>query len=213
MPHKTIDLDPTAHLTVGVLGEGDELRFVLQGSAGGELVTLTIDREQTAALSEAIGDLLSVLQEQYARELNELAIPVQERLYLLEPVQPLFPVAHFQLAYHAARDRAVVIAVELLHIQHTPDRAARVARFWVTREQLVALARRAEYLLGGPDLLCPFCGQPVEPEGTAARASTRGGSGPLASTPPLGSAQCGGRCSARNWSICWYISSVTGSGS
>jgi uncharacterized repeat protein (TIGR03847 family) len=152
-------------LTVGVRGKGEEQQFVLQGSAGPNLVTLRIDREQAAALSEAIGELLALLAERYPRDLNELAIPIHDRMRLLEPVQPSFSIAHFQLAYKAEQDRAVVIAVELQRIRLTPARAARIVRFWVTREQLVALARRVEYVLGAPSTACPFCGQPIDPEG------------------------------------------------
>jgi hypothetical protein len=59
----------------------------------------------------------------------------------------------------------VVIALELQRIRHEPPRAARVIRFWVTREQLVALARRVETILGTPSAACPFCGQPIGPDG------------------------------------------------
>ena len=164
MPRGTINLDPTAYLTAGVRGEGEARQFVLQGSGGQDLVSLILDREQAAALSEAIDELLALLGERYPRDLDELAIPAHDRMALLNPVQPHFAIAHFQLAYKAERDRAVIIAVELQRIRHTPPRRARVVRFWVTREQLVGLARRVERVLGAPVAACPFCGQPLGPD-------------------------------------------------
>ena len=162
MFNTVIDLDPTDHITVDTFGASEERTFVLQAQAGERLVTLTIDSDQLLALSIAGNELLDILDEEYSRELYLLRIPSPELLALRSPIDPLFEIAQFQLGYDADRDTLLIIVVELpanLALEHT-DLA--VVRFWISREQMVALRRQIDQVLGISPRICPGCGQPIE---------------------------------------------------
>ena len=72
MPDKIIDLNPAEHITVDVIEGPRDRTFLLQGQSDDTLVSLTIDREQAAALSIAGSELLDILEEYYSREIKRL---------------------------------------------------------------------------------------------------------------------------------------------
>jgi uncharacterized repeat protein (TIGR03847 family) len=129
------------------------------------MVTLIIDVEQAAALAVAGSELLDVLEEQYPREINRFRVPSEDSMSLQRPIYPLFEVAHFQLGYDDERDQAAIIALELPPTDETAVEDLRVVRFWVTREQIVALVRHIENVMGTYVPICPACGEPIELEG------------------------------------------------
>ena len=162
MPNTVIDLDPTDHITVDTLSASEERMFALQGQAGERLVTLKIDSDQLLGLSIAGNELLDILDEEYSRELYWLRIPPPELLALRSPIDPLFEIAQFQLGYDAERDALLIIVVELpahLDLEHVD---LVVVRFWISREQMVALLRQIDQVLGISPRICPGCGQPIE---------------------------------------------------
>ena len=165
MPDKIVDLNPAGHITVDVLeGPGDRT-FLLQGQSDDSLVSLIIDREQAAALSTAGSELLDILEEHYSRDIHRLWIPREASMRLRMPAEPLFEVAEFQLGYDEQHDSVVIITIEL-PLGGRPDASdLGIVRFWITREQVIALVRKIEQILE-PDLpICLACGQPMDPSG------------------------------------------------
>jgi uncharacterized repeat protein (TIGR03847 family) len=165
MSHEVIDLDPAEQITVDAVGELEDYTFVLQGSAGRQLVSLVLEREQVLALALAGSELLEILDQEYGRELDQLQIPVSENMSLQAPVEPLFQIAQFQLGYDAERDYLVIIAVELPSSIESDGLELAVVRFWLSREQMVALIRRIETVIANAPPLCPACGEPMDPLG------------------------------------------------
>jgi uncharacterized repeat protein (TIGR03847 family) len=157
-----IDLDPTDHITIDTFGASEEGTFVLQGQAGECLIALTLDSDQLLGLSIAGNELLDILDEEYPRELNLLQIPPPERLALRLPIDPLFAIAQFQLGYDAGRDALLIIVIELPADLDLEQTEFAVVRFWISREQMVALLRQMDQVLGVTLRICPGCGQPIE---------------------------------------------------
>jgi uncharacterized repeat protein (TIGR03847 family) len=162
---QVIDLNPAQQLMLDARGASDEHVFVLQGRSGEREVTLVIDQAQAGALAEATHELLDLLDRQYPRPINELEIPYLARMSPQEPVRPMLHVAYFQLAYQAEGDRAVLIAAELRRIRTLGPQDRRLVRFWMTREQLLGIARQIERTLAGRGPVCLACGQPLDPNG------------------------------------------------
>ena len=165
MSNKVIDLNPTEHITVDAMGNPSERTFLLQGQAGGRLITLILEQEQVLALSIAGDELLDILEEQYSRELNQFQIPSPESMTLQAPVEPLFQIAQFQLGYDAERDYLVIIAIELPTGPEIDVTNLAVVRFWFTREQMFALLGQIDDVISGRPPLCPACGEPIDPRG------------------------------------------------
>jgi uncharacterized repeat protein (TIGR03847 family) len=165
MARQVIDLNPAQQLMLDVRGASGEHIFVLQGRAREREVTLIIDQAQASALADATHQLFDLLDKQYPRPINDLEIPYLARMSPQEPVRRMLHVAYFQLAYQAESDRAVLIAAELRRIRTLTPQDPRLVRFWVTREQLLGIARRIERILVGPGPVCPACGQPLDAKG------------------------------------------------
>jgi len=162
---QVIDLNPAEQLVLDVRGASDETVFLLQGRVGKHEVTLIIDQAQAGALADATHELFDLLDKRYPRPINELEIPYLARMSPQELARPMLHVAYFQLAYQAESDRAVLIAAELRRIRTLEPQEPRLVRFWLTREQLLGIARRIERILVGPGPVCPACGQPLGPAG------------------------------------------------
>lgn len=162
MSGKIVDLNPAEHLVVEAIGAPEEPLFLIQASAGDREAALVIDSDQAVALVDAIHELLDLLDQQYPRAINHLELPHLGRMAPRPWSQPMFHVAHFQLAYQEEGDRTVVIAVELQRVRPLREEP-RIIRLWMTREELLGIARRLERALMGQGPICPACGQPLEP--------------------------------------------------
>jgi uncharacterized repeat protein (TIGR03847 family) len=156
-----IDLDPIEHITVEAIGVAEGRNFVLQGQSEDQLVTLSLDSDQIQGLSIAGNELLDILDEEYPRDLDLLQIPSSEHMVLREPIDPLFEIAQFQLGYDAERDSLIIIVIELPAGLELSTTELAIVRFWLSREQMVALLRQIDQVLGLSLRICPGCGQPM----------------------------------------------------
>ncbi len=146
------DLPEVERLTVGTVGPTGQRTFLLQARQGAQLVTLKMEKQQVAALSEYLGKLL-----------GELSSPAElpEDLELEEPAEPDWAVGTLGLSYDEASDRVLLVAEEAV----PEGEEAAAARFAATREQVAALAIRGVQLVQAGRPPCPFCGYPLEPSG------------------------------------------------
>jgi uncharacterized repeat protein (TIGR03847 family) len=165
MAQEIYDLDPAEHLTVDVIDEENDRIFLLQGQSGDSVVTLLIDQEQAVALSLASSELLDILAESFPREINPFAVPSPDTMSCQKPIHPLFQVAQFQLGYDDTRDETVIISIELPPDDELEAEDLRIVRFWISREQLVALVRQIEHIIDTYIPICPACGEPIKPDG------------------------------------------------
>ena len=162
MSSKVVDLNPAEDLVVDAIGTPEEPLFLIQARTSEQQVALAIDGDQAVALVDAIHELFDLLDKQYPRAINELDLPHLGRMAPRPPSQPMFHVAHFQLAYQAEGDSTIVIAVELQRVKAL-EQEPRVIRLWMTREELLGIARRLERTLLGQGPACPACGQALGP--------------------------------------------------
>ena len=159
MPHTEIELDPVDFVTIGTVGPKGRRVFHLQGGRSGRIITLTIEKEQAQALSEAISEMLSDLDEKHPGELRSQARLSPEAIAgddmsLREPIEPLFRVTQMGLGYDEERDLIVLVAQELVIGEDdvlTPD--PQTVRLWGTRQQFRALSDHVQSVVrqGRPD--------------------------------------------------------------
>ncbi len=151
------DLNPVTHITVGAIGEPGKRTFYLQGRQGLTIVTLIVEKEQVAALSHGIDELLErlgiekkVLVNAYAMELSH-------------PIEPVFRVGQLGLGYDAEQKLMMLVAYEL-PAEEEPV-SVDVVRFWATAEQMRAVARHAAAIVAAGRPICVLCGRPIDPAG------------------------------------------------
>jgi uncharacterized repeat protein (TIGR03847 family) len=156
MPHVDLELNPVDFITVGTVGPKGRRLFHLQAGRGAQVVSLTIEKEQARALTEALVEMLDDLAKH-----NELDLPPDTiemtglNMDLREPIEPQFRVAQMGLGYDKERDLVVLVAQEMIALEEgqepeTLDLAAvqpSVVRLWATRRQMRALSLHAQQVV------------------------------------------------------------------
>ena len=177
-----IELDPVDHLTAGAVGEPGARTFFLQGRQGTRLVTLLIEKEQVQLLAASVVEILSRVGADPPEE-TELG-----DMNLEPPLEPEWRAGRLAIRYDEGRDllsldveervadsgdededqdeddeadEGVLVPPPGLEGEEEPGRV----RFWATREQMLALARQGAAVCAAGRPTCPFCLNPIDPEG------------------------------------------------
>lgn len=183
MPTIEHDLNPVTRLTVDAIGEPGKRVFYIQGGKLDQVITLVVEKIQVQSLAAAVDEFLTEIANRYP-DLQPPAADYQEaEMHILPPVDPLFRAGQLALAYDNETDRAILIAHEITLEDDLPfeenqgpeaggdpsasDSASssQVVRFWSTRSQILAMARWGLEVSSRGRPICPYCGQPIEPEG------------------------------------------------
>lgn len=164
MPRFELDLDPVDHLTADAIGKPGQRVFYLQAWQAERTVTLLIEKFQLQSLSVGVEQFLAEVAEQNPDLPEASASFDEERMRIHPPVDPMFRIGEIGLGYDQARDRAVIIASEVVLEGAEPETAG-IVRIWCTRDQLRALARWSAEVVARGRPICPQCSQPMEPEG------------------------------------------------
>jgi uncharacterized repeat protein (TIGR03847 family) len=183
---RSFDLPDAESVTVGTVGEPGRRTFYLQLRNEDLTVTLKLEKEQVAGLSQYLSEILS--------DLPAPTSPPPEAPELIEPLLAEWAVGLVQLAYHSSEDRIVIVAEEVAAAGSDQDPASMdpasmedvasiergagehgspdvsgeeraSVRFSITPGQASALARRGLELVEAGRPPCPLCGHPIDPEG------------------------------------------------
>jgi uncharacterized repeat protein (TIGR03847 family) len=160
MPETNIlhDLNPVSHITATAVGDPGKRTFYIQARQGQTIVTLLSEKEQVAALSRGIDEMLERLGT--ARQLTQAP---ESEMELAEPIDPVFRVGQLGLGYDTDQNMIVLVAYELPEIEDAETINA--VRFWATADQMRRLARHAAASVAGGRPICVLCGRPIDPEG------------------------------------------------
>ncbi|WP_409482927.1 DUF3090 domain-containing protein [Arsenicicoccus dermatophilus] len=177
--------DPPERFVAGTVGPPGQRTFFLQAAGGGRLVSMSLEKQQVQVLADRCNDLI----DRYAPvEGSEAAASrLQDNDPLGTPIEDEFRIQSLGLAYEpvrgvvvidcadgdldvdtddpldeAARDDALA-AMGLSAEQATPP--ATVVRVVLAPAQARAFARRSLALVAAGRAPCPFCGEPLDPEG------------------------------------------------
>lgn len=154
----TFDLREPDRFTAGAVGEPGARVFFLQAVEGTQVVSLRLEKQQVGALGQYLQGVLNDLP----------VVPVTERpsdMDLVEPVVAEWVVGTLGVAYDTEADRIVLQADELVDEDDEDEEAAGLARFHLTRAQVVAFCEHADSLVAAGRPPCPICGQPMDPDG------------------------------------------------
>lgn len=176
MPRIEIDLNPVIHITTDAIGQPGHRVFYIQGRNEKREVTVIVEKVQIQTLALGVEDFLAEILQRYP-ELAPVETDYDEgMMHIQPPVDPLFRVGELGLAYDADQDLAVLVVREIqsadsddeMGMENEAENAEEetsVVRYWCTRSQLYAMSRWGLEVSGRGRPVCPYCGQPMEPEG------------------------------------------------
>src|SRR6195952_3463274 len=154
---------------VGTVGYPGARAFYLQARTGRQVVSVALEKEQSAALAEKIDELLDELM---AEDGNPSSVPALTPIELIDndpldqPVQPEFRVGALSLGWDPSTAQIVVEAYPILD----GDEAESDEVFIDPPELLVvrmpmgtarAFATRTLEVVGAGRISCPICGEPM----------------------------------------------------
>lgn len=158
MAGESFELDPVDRITAGAVGDPGERIFFVQAENARRQVTLLAEKEQVAALAQALEQILEALPES-----EEGPLPGEETLELAEPLEPEWQAGSMAIEYDEDEDKIAITISEAL-----PDDAEEepaTARFVASRSQVRALTVHAMEVVAAGRPRCQFCGEPLETAG------------------------------------------------
>lgn len=169
---ESFELDPVEWITAGAVGEPGRRSFYIQARQGAELVVLAVEKAQVQALAQLAQELLARL------DVTVLPDDLDAGAHRpLDPVVAAWRVGVMSLGMDEGGVRFLLEAEELVVEDQTWDPAT--ARFWLDRDQLVALAAYAAFAVeAGARERCRLCSRPIDPDGSHVCPSSNG-HGPL----------------------------------
>lgn len=158
---------------IGTVGQPGSRTFYLQARTGAALISVALEKQQSAALAEGVD---SILDELMATGDNTFSVPAQtpeglvDNADLDEPVSEKFRVGAISLGWDPSTAQIVIEAVPVDDVDpETPDPLppesdeALVVRIPVGAAR--AFAKRTREVVGAGRLICPLCQLPIDPDG------------------------------------------------
>jgi uncharacterized repeat protein (TIGR03847 family) len=175
MPTRALEFDWPDRVVVGTIGLPGARTFYLQVRSGARVVSIALEKQQSALLADKIDEILDQL---IAVEGNPFSIPASTPPELidedqLEPVEEHFRTGAMSLGWDPTTAQIVVEAYPLTEddadddVFRADDASSEtemlLARMPVGAARAFAQRTRAIVSAGRP--ACPFCGEPMDPDG------------------------------------------------
>jgi uncharacterized repeat protein (TIGR03847 family) len=164
MTRRLFIFDDPDRFVAGTIGEPGDRAFFLQARKGGALVSVGLEKVQVAALAQRLEDLLDAV------DVPADGAGADDR-GLEEPVIELFRVGAMALAWDAEAEAVVIEAQtptedgDYAELPDDADEGPDLLRVRIGAAEARGFVRRAEALVGAGRPACPFCGQPLDPQG------------------------------------------------
>lgn len=162
------DLNPVQQIVADAVGEPGKRTFFLQASAGGQVVSLVLEKQEVNSLALSVLQLLEELENQYPELPPATARGV--KLRVAQPVEPAFRVGELSIGYDESDDMIWLIAKALVVneegvVVDPDDEAVPAVRFVVSRGLMRAMSEHALEVVQQGRPTCPLCGRPIDRSG------------------------------------------------
>jgi len=170
--------DPPERFVAGTVGEPGARTFFLQARTGPRLVSVSLEKQQVAALAERVDELLD---EVMASEGGAATVPavaplaLDDNAPLEQPIDEQFRAGTMTLSWDPDGDRVVievfpfseaaVVSPEQVDEDFEEPEPEEVLMVRLPAGHARAFAKRAEAVIGAGRPSCPFCGNPIDPDG------------------------------------------------
>ena len=168
-PAPAHEFDWPDRVVIGTLGRPGARTFYLQVRTGPRLVSLALEKQQSALMAEMIDEILDDLM---ALEGNPHSVPASTPVELvdndpLDPVQEWFRVGAIGLGWDPTTAQVLIDAHPLIDDDADPalEADAEAVRVRMPVGAARAFAQRAREVVDAGRPFCSDCGQPIDPDG------------------------------------------------
>jgi uncharacterized repeat protein (TIGR03847 family) len=179
MARRVFNFDNPNRFVAGTVGQPGSRTFYLQARDGDRIVSVLLEKVQVALLAERLAQLLAEVRERGATVPEEPAAADVDTAPLDEPLNETFRVGTMAIVWDGEEESIVVEARAITEEDEGPEAAldadegddaddddeSDVVRVHLTPRKALAFARRALDVVAAGRPPCPFCGQPLNPEG------------------------------------------------
>lgn len=170
---EVIEFDPVDSIVAGALGEPGRRTFLIQAVKGEMRISLLLEKEQVAALSNHLLGLLEDVDPEHPEQPDDIVAAAGGAPELEEAEEPLFRVRLIRVGFDRERDRVFLElfenAPEDLEELTAPGEElvteGRLARLYCDRIQARAMAVRGAQAVAAGRPTCRLCWLPKDPEG------------------------------------------------
>jgi uncharacterized repeat protein (TIGR03847 family) len=176
MARRIYNFEGPDRFVAGAIGEPGSRTFFLQAREGERVVSVLIEKVQVALLAERLTQLLTQLRAAGAGVPEDPAPSDLDTAPLDEPLNPVLRVGTMAIVWDV-EDEVVVVETRDITEEDEDEEAADeadedeaddetdVMRVHLTPARALAFAKRALEVVASGRPPCPFCGQPLNPEG------------------------------------------------
>ena len=177
MARRVFNFDNPDRFVAGTLGVHGSRTFYLQARDGDRIVSVLLEKVQVTLLAERLTQLLVEVRERGATVPEEPAASDLDAGPLDEPINEAFRVGTMAIVWDGEDEAIVVEARASNEDEEAADEAvgtdeddavddeSDALRVHLNTAKALAFARRALDLVAAGRPPCPFCGQPLNPEG------------------------------------------------
>jgi uncharacterized repeat protein (TIGR03847 family) len=174
--------DPPERFVVGTVGEPGQRTFFLQARSGPRLTSVVLEKEQVSTLAERMDQMLDQIVRAGGGDVTVPAVsPVEldDSEPLEQPIEEEFRVGTMTLAWDESAEEVVleIFSVEASTEDEegedegeglaadTDDDPGEVLEVHLSPAHARAFAKRATSVVAAGRPSCPFCGNPLDPQG------------------------------------------------
>jgi uncharacterized repeat protein (TIGR03847 family) len=183
MAGRIFNFEHPDRFVAGAIGPAGARTFYLQAREAGRVVSVLLEKVQVGLLAERLGALLTEVRDRGARVPAEADESRLDRAPLDEPISGLFRVGTMAIIWDGDDETIVVETRSMTEIgeeeeeergegvveesesEEEDDPDADVLRVQLVPAEALAFAQRALEVVAAGRPPCPFCGQPLNPEG------------------------------------------------
>ena len=177
MPRQIFFFDPPDRFVAGTVGQPGERTFFLQASGSAGVISVALEKVQVAALAERLEELLDEARRRGGEVPTVAPHELEDVAPLDQPIVEEFRVGTLALAWDGEEDRVVIEAMAVTEavtgeddeadqaVLSDDDNGPDVLRVRLNPAAAKAFAKRAARVVAAGRPPCPFCGQPLDPEG------------------------------------------------
>jgi len=170
--------DPPERFVTGTVGPPGSRTFFLQARSGARLVSVSLEKQQVAALAERVDELLDdvMSSDEQASVIPAVApLGLDDTAPLEQPIEEEFRAGTMTLSWDPADERVVIEVFPFTEAAVvSPDQLDEDIIEPDPEEVLIvrlapgaarAFVKRSEQVLDAGRPSCPFCGNPIDPDG------------------------------------------------